>query len=77
MKAHPDAIGHTDDGRLLFPTDVRDLPPNVARAAVFVIALGGRITDGREAHETTIAGCEGGSCAIRAERGEPPKDAPQ
>jgi hypothetical protein len=77
MKPHPDAIRHTDDGRMLFPADVRDLPPDVARAAVFVIALGGRITDGREAHEMTVAGCEGGSCAIGADSDEPQKSAPQ
>jgi hypothetical protein len=77
MKAHPNAIGETDDGRMLFPADIRDLPADVMRSFVFVIALVGWITDGREAHETTVARCEGGSCAIRAESGEPPRDAPQ
>jgi hypothetical protein len=66
MKAHPNAIGQTNDGRMLFPAGVRDLPADVVRSSVFAVALGGRITDGREPHETTVASCEGDRCAIRS-----------
>jgi hypothetical protein len=50
--------------RPTFPNHVRDLAPEVARIAVFVIAIGPAPKDGREAHETTVAGCEGDRCKI-------------
>lgn len=60
---HP-ASAFTGDGRAVFPAHMRDLPPSIIRAATFSIALGGRITDERSPHETTVAGCEGARCAI-------------
>jgi hypothetical protein len=50
--------------RPIFPNHVRDLAPEVARIAVFVVAIGPAPKDGREAHETTVAGCEGAACVI-------------
>jgi hypothetical protein len=46
-----------------FPNEVRDLAPELARIAAFVIAIG-PAEDRREAHETTIAGCEGAACVM-------------
>lgn len=63
LPLHP-AADFTPDGRALFPAHMRDLPPSIVRVASFSIAIGGRITDGREAHERTVAGCESASCAI-------------
>jgi hypothetical protein len=51
------------DNRPIFPNDVRDLAPEVARIAVFVVAIG-PAEDKREAHEATVAGCEGDRCKI-------------
>jgi hypothetical protein len=50
--------------RPTFPNHVRDLAPEVARIAVFVIAIGPAPKDVREAHEATVAGCEGAACVI-------------
>ena len=52
------------DNRPIFPNHVRDLAPEVARIAVFVIAIGPAPKDGREAHEASVAGCEGAACLI-------------
>jgi hypothetical protein len=52
------------DGRPVFSNYIRDLPPEIIRSAVFSISVGGRITDGRAPHETTVAGCEGGKCSL-------------
>jgi hypothetical protein len=54
----------SDDGRPHFPNDVRDLPPELARIAVFAVALG-PAEDKREAAEKTVAGCEADRCAIK------------
>jgi hypothetical protein len=50
--------------RPTFPNHVRDLAPELARIAVFVIAIGPAPEDKREPHEATVAGCEGDRCAI-------------
>ena len=63
MAIHP-ADTFTVDGRPVFSTHMRDLPPAIIRGASFSIELGGRITGGRAPHETTVAGCEGARCAI-------------
>jgi hypothetical protein len=58
------AVDFTPDGRPVFPAHMRDLPPSIILAASFSIAIGGRIEDRRAPHETTVAVCGGGSCAI-------------
>jgi hypothetical protein len=63
LPLHP-AADFTPDGRAIFPAYMRDLPPSIIRAASFSIAIGGRITDGRDAHERTVASCESDRCAI-------------
>jgi hypothetical protein len=60
---HP-ASDFTSDGRPAFSAYLRHFPPSTIRGAVFSIELGGRITDGRPSHETTVAGCEGVACVI-------------
>jgi hypothetical protein len=60
---HP-ASAFTQDGRLVFPAHMRHLSPSIILAATFSIAIGGRIKDRRAPHETTVAACEGGACAI-------------
>jgi hypothetical protein len=52
------------DFRPHFPNHVRDLVPELARIAVFVIPIGSGGKDGREAHEKTVASCESATCAI-------------
>jgi hypothetical protein len=49
---------------------VRDLPPELARSATFVIDIG-RSEDTRPIHETTVAGCESGACLL-SDRSETP-----
>jgi hypothetical protein len=51
-----------------FPNHVRDLSPELARAAVFVIAIGPGPEDRRPHHETIVAGCDGTKCSL-ADRG--------
>jgi hypothetical protein len=53
------------DPRPYFPNSFRDLTPELARVAVFIVAIGrGPEIDYRKAEEKTVAGCEGGACAI-------------
>ena len=47
-----------------FSNCVRDLAPELARIAVFVIPIGYGMRDGREALEKTVASCEGARCEI-------------
>jgi hypothetical protein len=47
----------------IFSNYRRDLPAEVARVAVFIVAIG-PAEDHRPAHEKTVAGCEGVSCAL-------------
>jgi hypothetical protein len=68
MAIHP-AAAFTGDGRPVFPAHMRDLSSSIIRAASFSIALGGRITDGRAPHETTVAGCESAACVIPSREG--------
>jgi hypothetical protein len=60
---HP-ADAFIADGQPLFPAHMRDLPRAIILDASFAIALDGRITDGREAHAKSVAGCEGAACVI-------------
>lgn len=47
-----------------FPNHIRDLPPELGRVAVFIVAMGA--AEGtRKASEKTVASCEGDLCAIR------------
>ena len=55
------------DDRPEYSNYERDLPPEIARAATFVIPLALNVRDGREANEKTVGGCEGDGCAIRAD----------
>jgi hypothetical protein len=57
MPTNPDFLPH-------FPNHVRDLAPDLARIAVFVVPIGRGMKDGREAHEKSVAGCEGASCQL-------------
>jgi hypothetical protein len=55
------------DGRPVFPAHIRNLPTEIARIAVFNIAIGpGPDQDKRPEHAKTVAGCEGGSCTVGA-----------
>jgi hypothetical protein len=51
------------DGAILISNYVRDLPPELARSATFVIDIG-RSEDTRPIHETTVAGCESAACLL-------------
>jgi hypothetical protein len=50
--------------RLVCSNYERDLPPNLARIAVFLIPLALEIIDGRKPEEKAVAGCEGGACNL-------------
>lgn len=52
------------DARPRYPNHVRDLAPELARIAVFIIAIGPGPEDHRPHHETLVAGCEGAHCAL-------------
>jgi hypothetical protein len=59
--------GDLPDFRPHFPNYVRDLVPELARIAVFVVAIGrGPEVDGRKPEVTVVGGCEGDRCAIGA-----------
>ena len=52
----------------------RDVPPDIARNATFIVVIGpgeGDLCDRREHDEKTVAGCEGGSCALPEGRAAP------
>jgi hypothetical protein len=54
------------DDRLEFPNERRDLLPEQARVAVFIIAIGrGPEMDGRSDADKSVAGCEGGAYLIQ------------
>jgi hypothetical protein len=55
----------SENGRLVFDNGVRDLSPDIARNAVFIIKLASHVRDGREPAEQIVAGCEGDRCSIR------------
>ena len=52
--------------RPVFSNYERDLPPEIARMATFVIPLAFNVRDGREANEKTVGGCESNRCAMPA-----------
>jgi hypothetical protein len=55
-----------------FPNERRDLLPELARVAVFIIAIGpGPEADRRREADKTVAGCEGGSCSIDERKARP------
>jgi hypothetical protein len=58
------------DTRPSYPNDIRDLPPALARVAIFTVAVGPE-EDRRSDADNIIAGCEGGSCILTTR--EPPK----
>ena len=58
------------DDRSEYSNYESDLPPEISRAATFVIPLALNVRDGREANEKHVSGCEGGACAIPADRGQ-------
>jgi hypothetical protein len=54
-----------------FPNDIRDVPPDIARVAVLVVAVNPRPSiDGRPDAGKAVSGCEGGSCLISAREGD-------
>jgi hypothetical protein len=58
------------DDRLEFPNERRDLSPELARIAVFTIAIGpGPEADCRPEADKTVGGCEGGAC-LSADNGQ-------
>lgn len=59
----------SEDGVLVFSNCVRDLPPDIARAASFVVVTKTSFEHEREQENKGVAGCEGGSCVIS--RGAP------
>ena len=52
----------------IFSNYGRDLAPDIARRAAFVIPIRPSVEDKREHHEKTVAGCEGAACTL-ADRG--------
>lgn len=58
-----------ENERLAFDNDRRDLPPEIARVATFIVPIALAVFDGREPHETVVAGCEGSKCAIPTREG--------
>jgi hypothetical protein len=54
-----------ENKRPIFRNDVRDLQPDIARIAVFIIPLAFNIRDGREPSEQSVASCEGDRCTIK------------
>jgi hypothetical protein len=49
-----------------FPNERRDLTPELARIAVFIIAIGpGPEADRRPEADKIVAGCESGACLIQ------------
>jgi hypothetical protein len=60
------------DHRPHFPNHVRDLAPELARLAVFYVAIGRGPEDHRPAEDKTVSGCESQRCAIRASGGVRP-----
>jgi hypothetical protein len=57
--------------RPVFPNERRDLPPEIARIAIFEIPLAFDVRDDREASDKTVGGCEGSSCTIPTREAEP------
>jgi hypothetical protein len=57
-----------------YPNHVRDLAPELARIAVFIIAIGPGPEDHRLHHETLVAGCEGAKCALPLTASRAPLD---
>jgi hypothetical protein len=56
-----------DAGRPQFPNERRDLSPELARIAVFIIAISpGPEADRRPEADKIVAGCESGACLIQA-----------
>jgi hypothetical protein len=49
-----------------FPNERRDLSPELARIAVFIVAIGsGPEADRRPDADKTVGSCESGACVIR------------
>jgi hypothetical protein len=54
-----------------FPNDIRGVPPDIARVAVFVVAINpGPSIDDRPDADKAVSGCEGGSCLISVREGD-------
>jgi hypothetical protein len=53
----------TPDGVIEVSNYVRDLPADIVRRATFIIDIG-LSEDTREAHEKTVASCEGDKCLL-------------
>jgi hypothetical protein len=54
-----------------FPNERRDLSPELARVAIFVIAIGpGPEADRRSDADKAVATCESGACVIRTREGQ-------
>jgi hypothetical protein len=62
------------DHRPHFPNHVRDLAPELARLAVFCVAIEHGPEDRRPAEDKTMSGCESQRCAIPASDGVRPAD---
>lgn len=63
--------GELMSSRPEFPNDIRDVPPDIARVAVFVVAINPTPSiDGRPDADKAMSGCEGGSCLIPAREGD-------
>jgi hypothetical protein len=57
--------------RPLFPNHARDLAPELACVAVFIIAIGpGPDADSRSDADKSVPGCEGSHCILPAREGE-------
>jgi hypothetical protein len=47
-----------------------DIPPALARLAIFIVPFAHEMIDGREASEKIVAGCEESSCALPMREGD-------
>jgi hypothetical protein len=60
------AMSLLEAARPQFPNERRDLSSELARIAVFIIAIGpGPEADQRPEADKTVAGCESGACLIQ------------
>jgi hypothetical protein len=61
----PHGAEFQDYSRPVFSNYIRDLPPGVARRAIFTVAIGPGDDDKRTHEAASVGGCEGGGvCAI-------------
>ena len=54
----------------VFPNSDRNLPPEIARVATFIVPIALTVFDGREPSEAAVAGCEGAACLIPTREGK-------